>query len=152
MINSFDKEYAFLSNFYPSLIGIHEENGPLMLYTTVEHAFQAGKTTDLAIKRQIGLQPTPGKAKRLGRIITLRSDWEEIKIKRMEECVHDKFQIPFLQEKLLATGNQELVEGNFWHDNFWGDCQCEKCQHIVGQNHLGKILMAERKRICQEET
>ena len=147
MINSFDKEYEFLSNFYPSLIAIHEENGSLMLYKTVEHAFQAGKTTDMALKRKIGSQSTPGKAKKLGRIIALRSDWEEIKIERMKKCVHDKFQIPYLQEKLLTTGEEELIEGNFWHDNFWGNCQCDKCQRIIGQNYLGKILMAEREQI-----
>ena len=43
-----------------------------------------------------------------------------------------------LKERLLKTGKEELVEGNTWHDNYWGNCTCEKCKNIAGQNKLGK--------------
>ena len=49
-----------------------------------------------------------------------------------------------IKEKLLATGNSILIEGNYWHDNFWGNCLCSKCKYIKGRNNLGKILMKRR--------
>lgn len=39
---------------------------------------------------------------------------------------------------------REIVEGNYWHDNYWGNCTCDKCKNIEGQNKLGKILMKIR--------
>ena len=44
-------------------------------------------------------------------------------------------------QKLLKTGNQELVEGNTWNDTYWGRCKGR------GSNHLGKILMRIREEI-----
>ena len=65
----------------------------------------------------------------------------------MEYVVECKFyQNPELLQKLIDTGDEELVEGNTWHDNFWGNCTCEKCRDIPGENHLGKILMDIRKK------
>ncbi len=48
-----------------------------------------------------------------------------------------------LRELLLATGKASLLEGNWWHDNFWGDCFCEACSQ-PGENRLGSALMAVR--------
>ena len=64
----------------------------------------------------------------------------------MLEALRTKFSIKGLKEKLLATGDEELVEGNFWHDNFWGVCSCSKCGN-KGQNKLGKLLMQVREEI-----
>ena len=152
MIDSFDKEFAFLSNFYPSKISSGEKVGrELIIYPTVEHAFQAGKTLDLQLRKKIADQPTPGKAKRLGRSFKLRPDWDEAeRFVRMQDCIRAKFEDPVLRRLLLNTGDQELIEGNFWHDNFWGDCRCEKCKSIKGQNNLGKMLMEERELIRRE--
>ena len=64
MIDCFDGEFAFLSNFYPSDIkGFDKAN---ILYPTVEHAFQAMKTVDVNERIKIAAADTPGKAKRLG--------------------------------------------------------------------------------------
>ena len=64
----------------------------------------------------------------------------------MREVVICKFmQNPDLMKKLLATGDAKLVEGNTWHDNYWGICRCgsrDKCG--TGSNMLGKILMQVR--------
>ncbi len=141
MINKFENEYAFLSNFYPSLIAPFGDN---ITYPTVEHAFQACKTLNLKERESIANQPTPGKAKYLGRHVKLRSDWNEIKYTIMFQCVKEKFKIPELRQKLLATKDEKLIEGNQWHDNTWGDCQCPKCKSIPGKNYLGKILMEVR--------
>lgn len=146
MIAVFDNEYAFLSNFYDSPF---EEEG--ILYPTVEHYFQAMKSKDVEGRKKIAAAPTPGKAKRLGRTIELRKDWEEIKDTVMWSGLRHKFQIPELREKLLATGNEELIEGNWWHDNTWGNCLCAECQNKPGRNMLGMLLMKVREEILYEE-
>lgn len=141
MINCFEREYAFLSNFYPSPI---EYEG--IKYPTVEAAFQAAKTPDMHMKVAIATAEHPGKAKRMGRKVVLREDWEEIKDKVMEDCLKLKFSDPIMREKLLATGDEELEEGNWWHDNYWGSCYCSRCGD-VGKNKLGYLLMKIRKEI-----
>ena len=146
MITIFDNEYAFLSNFYESPF---EVDG--ITYPTVEHFFQAMKSKDVEGRKKIAAAPTPGKAKRLGRTIELRKDWEEIKVAVMKFGLAQKFRIPELREKLLATGNEELIEGNFHHDNTWGNCLCADCQDIPGRNMLGMLLMELRTKIRYEE-
>lgn len=144
MIDRFEGEYAFLSNFYPS--EITDVNG--ITYPTVEHYFQAMKSPYIEKRREIAAAATPGKAKRMGRQTLLREDWEFIKVRVMREALWKKFTVhPDLKTKLLATGEEELVEGNSWHDNTWGDCYCPRCQHIQGKNELGKLLMQIRKTI-----
>ena len=136
MINSFDKEYYFLSNYYPSKITFEG-----IEYKTVEHAFQAAKSLDNFERYTIAMMPTPGRAKQMGRSTSLRADWEEVKESIMEICLREKFAIPELREKLLATGDEELIEGNTWNDRFWGVCNGE------GENKLGKLLMKIRKEL-----
>jgi ribA/ribD-fused uncharacterized protein len=133
MINSFSDEYEFLSNFYAHPI----QEGKLT-FPTNEHYFQAMKTLDLEERINIARAATPGKAKRLGRSVKLRSDWEEIKLSVMETALRKKFADPVLAAKLKATGEEELVEGNWWNDRFWGVC------NGVGENNLGKLLMKIR--------
>lgn len=142
MINRFTDEHFFLSNFYPSQI---ELDG--MTFESVEAAFQAAKTLDMSERRQF-VGKNPSEAKRLGRRnVVLRSDWEEVKYGIMLDLVRQKFKNQGLKQKLLDTGDQYLVEGNDWHDNIWGDCDCFKCQKITGKNNLGKILMKVREEL-----
>ena len=141
-IDCFDGKYAFLSNFYSSPIAPFDDG---IIYPTVEYAFQAYKTTDINKRKEIAAQPTPGKAKRLGRHVKMRDDWREIRIDIMYIALKEKFRDLELRTKLLATGNSELVEGNTWSDNFWGDCHCPKCRDIKGENNLGKLLMKIRE-------
>ena len=145
MIDFFDGEFAFLSNFYNASC-IFEGK----LYPTVEHAFQAAKSLDHAERDWIAAAGSPGLAKRLGRSVNLRPDWEKVKFDVMEECLRSKFADPVLKQKLFATGDEELVEGNYWHDNTWGNCSCEKCKDIVGRNMLGNILMKLRTEFMEE--
>ena len=86
----------------------------------------------------------------MGRHVTLRPDWEEVKVDVMREGLRHKFKNPSLRAKLLATGNEELMEGNTWHDNTWGNCVCQKCQNIPGRNMLGMLLMELRQEILYE--
>lgn len=135
MINKFDGQFAFLSNFFPSLV-VGEDK---IIYPSVEHYFQAQKTEDLKMRQLIAEAKSPGAAKRMGRRVTLRPDWEEIKDKVMLYGIRQKFRNPELAALLLATGNEVLVEGNYWGDTYWG-VDVNK----GGENHLGKILMQVR--------
>ena len=142
MIDKFDGKYEFLSNFYPSKVTYCG-----VIYPTVEHAFQAAKTLEFNERLEILNASSPGKAKRLGRKCALRKDWEEIKDDVMYKCIKSKFQNPELQKLLLETGEEHLVEGTVWHDNYWGNCSCKKCENIQGRNQLGKTLMKVREEL-----
>lgn len=138
MINDFRGKYRFLSNFHLAPV---EWDG--VVYSSTEHAYQAAKTVNFE-ERKAFLGMTCAQAKKHGRKIVLRSDWEQIKEAVMRSLVRQKFyRHSELRVQLLATGDEQLIEGNWWHDNVWGSCTCEKCGDR-GQNLLGKILMQVR--------
>lgn len=136
MITSFQGEYRFLSNFHPSPITIKGQ-----VYPTVEHAYQAGKALYRDEREMIQQAISPGQAKRLGKIVIRKPDFEERKLKYMEKCLREKFKDPRLARLLLNTGSQNLIEGNTWGDRFWGVC------HGKGENHLGRLLMKIREEL-----
>lgn len=139
MINEFKGEYRFLSNFYACDI---ELDG--VIYPTVEHAYQAAKTLDPEYRKLFADRKlAPGGAKRMGKQVPLRPDWDSIKLGIMESLVRQKFDT-HLALQLIETGDQQLVESNWWGDTFWGVCEG------VGENHLGKILMKVRKELQEE--
>ena len=142
MIVEFDGENEFLSNFYHSPI-FYEG----IVYPTNEHFFQAMKTLDLAERQRIANAETPGMAKRMGRNVLLRPDWEQVKVDVMRTGLMLKFTDAALAEKLLATGDEELVEGNWWHDQTWGSCFCPDHCRTPGRNLLGMLLMELRKEL-----
>lgn len=140
MITKFEGEYRFLSNFYSSPIRVSLQDIEF-IFPSVENAYQACKCAIPSDVKRF-LDTSAGEAKKLGRKVEIRSDWNAIKLIIMEILVNTKFTTHAdLRAKLIATGAQELREGNYWHDNFWGDCTCPKCKEIEGSNHLGKILM-----------
>lgn len=138
-IDRFEGEYEFLSNFATCSIywGDH-------YVATVEHAYQAAKATAEGDCLKIIRCKTPGEAKRMGRTIACRPDWDTIKLEVMEILLRRKFTKPIFRDKLLATGTEELVEGNTWGDTFWGVCRGQ------GENHLGKLLMKIRSELRNE--
>lgn len=150
MIDKFDGEYAFLSNFYP--VRIYLEG---LTYPTVEHAYVASKTFDVKFKTAISKIPAhqAGKAKRMGSSkgmqkfgCTIKTNWDMIwRDETMFRILILKFQYDQLRERLKKTTGHELVEGNYWHDNYWGNCYCPKCQGTPGENKLGKMLMNIRE-------
>lgn len=140
-INSFREKYYFLSNFYEVPVTYDG-----ILYQNNEAAFQAQKCADKA-DRQSFATLNPTEARRLGRKVSLRKDWEQVKIPLMREIVQAKFeQNPQLKDMLLATGDAYLEEGNTWGDRIWGTV------NGAGANHLGRILMEVRTFISMEDS
>jgi len=147
IIDSFYGPYSFLSNFASCLIEYEGEK-----YISTEHAYQAAKTNDPNWKEVIRLAETPTKCKRKGSQAPLREDWEQIKDDVMRNVLRLKFSEdhPVFRQMLLDTHPQYLVEGNSWHDNYWGICllhNCPKCESKQGRNMLGNLLMEIREEI-----
>lgn len=137
-IDCFRGKYYFLSNFFPAPVAYGG-----LTYQNNEAAFQAQKTLDKA-DRTAFTELAPADAKRRGRHVRLRRDWEEVKDGIMEEIVRAKFtQNSKLREYLLATGDSQLIEGNTWNDRYWG----VDARSGMGKNHLGKILMKVRSEL-----
>lgn len=142
-IGAFYGDYRFLSNFYPSWV---EVGG--FIYPTAEHAFQAQKTQDLEVRRLVSDAVSPGDAKRVGRTIALRPDWESVKFEAMYEVVRAKFVNNLILGRALAkTAPLLLIEGNTWHDQIWGDCTCQAHRSTPGGNALGITLMFVRLEV-----
>ncbi len=136
MIDSFKGKHSFLSNFFEAPV---EYDG--FVYRNTEAAFQAQKTNSKAERQQFTTLDASS-SKRLGRSVTLRSDWEDVKDRIMYEVCLAKFtQNPHLAQKLIETKGEYLVEGNDWNDCYWGKCNGN------GLNKLGEILMSIRKEI-----
>lgn len=144
-ITEFSGANSVLSNFTHCVVSYEG-----MEFVSVEHAYQAAKTLDLNKRELIRLAPYAGKAKRMGGKVVLRDDWEAIKVDVMLDLLVQKFSFTNRAALLLATGNAELVEGNNWHDNFWGVCHCPNCRPGSGQNMLGKLLMGIRAELREE--
>jgi len=113
-------------------------------YKTVENFFQAMKTQSPEIRRNIAAV-TASKSKTLGRTVGLRPDWETIKNDVMEVALRHKFALgTSWQQKLMATGNEEIVEFNNWGDRVWGATKRFPDGTLDGENRLGKLLMKIR--------
>lgn len=151
-ITSFTGQQRFLSNFYLTNISYRNQCWP-----SAEHLYQGVKTLIPYHRDCIRLLSTSAEAKKYGarqfvidpttnlKVPFLRTDWDDIKLKAMGRIVYLKFlQNVYLRQLLIETHNCILVENNYWHDNYWGNCLCKKCLHILGENHLGKILMNTR--------
>lgn len=145
-ITKFRDENFFLSNFYPVEIKMDG-----VTYPTLEHAYQASKTLDKDERLMILYAKTPGKAKRISKELTVRKDWAIIKIEVMQKLLRQKFSKPELRKMLLATGDQEIIEGNEWGDMFWGISYRKDTSYGIGRNILGQLLMSIRKEARDEQ-
>lgn len=137
-INEFFDDYRFLSNFYVSHMIIDD-----IEYQTVEHYYQSMKAKNPWSREIIRRKKTPFMAKKMGRSVKLRDDWEEVKIGVMLKALREKFRFEDMRRMLLDTGDKVLEEGNSWGDTFWGiDNRTGE-----GENHLGKLLMMVREEL-----
>lgn len=147
VIDKFKDKYAFLSNYKYSKISFGTYN-----FACVESAFQGIKDTENIVEYQY-LSPSEGRYK--GRHCNMRPDWETIKDQVMYALLIIKFCDNTMESKrnrsrLMSTGDAILIEGTTWHDNYWGNCTCERCRANPGENKLGKILMEIRKMIAKK--
>ncbi len=140
-IEEFSGEYRFLSNFASAKV---EYCG--FEYPTAEHAYQAAKSLNLEVRREILAAESPGMAKKMGKKVEIRQHWEKNRWCILFDIVWTKFnRNPRLAARLKATGDAHLIEGNNWHDNFFGDCSCGRPEcAFTGENNLGAILMYVR--------
>jgi ribA/ribD-fused uncharacterized protein len=157
MISGFSGRYRWLSNFWPCQIvsktGLH--------FNSVEAAYQAAKCADPESMQQFTTL-TALEAKRRGKTIRMRQDWDKIKVEVMRRLLVQKFpDLEFtasddphyeismtpLSNQLLETHPHVLVEYNTWGDKFWG---CTNKDGTGGQNWLGLLLMDRRAKLVRD--
>ena len=139
VINLFMGDNLFLSNFYYCDITYKG-----ITYKTSEAAFQAQKCPG---REKDFIDITPLKAKRLGKVVELRKDWESIKDNEMYNILQIKFAPGSkLAQQLIDTGDAILMEGTYWHDTYWGI----DLDTGMGKNKLGKILMQIREQLVNK--
>jgi ribA/ribD-fused uncharacterized protein len=153
-ITRFAGEHAFLSNFYHAPFRLKER--PEHWWPTAEHAFQAAKATSVFDFQKIMYAESPAAAKRLGRTIACVEGWDKIKRETMLRILLSKFDNGSVRlQQLIATWPAELIEGNTWHDLYWGAepytsrsvgpmFQASDGTMWVGENWLGRLLMVVR--------
>lgn len=136
-IDSFRGDYRWLSNFHEAPV---EDDG--LVFRTTEAAYQAAKRyDDPEFRLKVQGFKWAGDAMKYGRSLPITTQfWHEtVKFVVMYKLNLQKFtEHPDLKEKLLATGEAHLEEGNGWGDTTWGTV------NGVGKNHLGRILMQVR--------
>lgn len=139
--------YSCFSNFYPCEV---QYDG--LTYKSSEAAWQSLKTLDYEIRKEF-VNLSPASAKKRGRRVKLRADWEDVKYPLMIDICYAKFlQNVDIKRVLLSTGDEILEEDTTgWHDNEWGNCSCYACKNIEGKNLLGKVLMVVRKELRNNE-
>lgn len=156
-IDLFRGEWDFLSNFYTYPIVYRN-----ILFKSAEHAYQADKFASEEKRGVFSLESHPNltafQAKKLGYTMKpLREDWEEDKLNVMRAVLIEKFTPMEMRLKLAASGHAELIEGNYWHDTYWGVCdgsgRHRKCpgHSPYGDNHLGKLLMEVRTLLMPDD-
>lgn len=135
-IKGFFDNYRFLSNFESCDVLFDG-----IIYPSSENAYQAAKSLDIEVRKKfVDISSTD--SKKLGKIVEIRPDWNNIKLDIMYSIVFDKFtRNSKLGDQLIETGDKYLEETNYWKDTFWGVC------NGVGKNWLGRILMDVREQI-----
>ena len=136
-IDGFFGDYRFLTNIYPSIVIFEGRT-----YPTVEHAYQAAKTLDEDLRKQICYAKSPVRAIAMGKELKkdkkVRKDWRRVKLQIMRELLKLKFSTYEMRQYLNTTVGFTLINRNYFGDRFWG------VYKGVGQNILGKMLMELR--------
>lgn len=143
MIEQFQKEYRWLSNF--SQVEIMLDG---IEYPSVEHAYMSAKSDDPEWKKFCSNPINkPGLVKQESKKIKLVEDWDKIKISIMKICLDQKFRTQPYKSQLLKTGYEKIQEGNYHGDKFWG----VDLKTGIGRNVLGTMIMEIRREIRDYE-
>lgn len=140
VVGFYEREFYTFSNFSSFAI---EWKG--VLWMTSEHAYQAAKFDSQEIQEEIRNARSAHDAKKVAEMHSAekKKEWEEIKLKVMEDILRAKLaQHPYVKKKLLQTGDQQLVEDS-WRDAYWGWGPDKN-----GANHLGKLWMKLRAELA----
>jgi ribA/ribD-fused uncharacterized protein len=123
-----------------------------MRFKNVETFYQAMKTLDVEIRKKISLS-TAAESKKIGRSIIIRNDWEDIKQKVMLFALNYKFTLDTTWGKKLVETQEDIIEWNYWHDNYWGECTCSNCKYtnVIPKNVLGKMLVDIRTKLKEQQ-
>jgi ribA/ribD-fused uncharacterized protein len=152
-ITNFRHKHYFLSNMYPFKNGIETPDG-VKVYTS-EQLYLPPRLTQRAARLAVESAENGFEAKKLFNQLqktgsSVREDWEQIRVPKMRDSVMVKFAAnPDIREELLATGEEELIEGNDRDDTFWGISPISG--EPKGENMLGKILMEARESFRQPD-
>lgn len=147
VIADFRGQHEALSNFARIPV---EHNG--VRYPTLEHAFQAAKTTNAGDHKLILEAPNPAEAKRIGKIVDRVPDWEATKDGLMAHLVLQKAHQNYdFANYLCSLEHYWLVEGNTWGDVYWGCTMPRQAPYVwTGRNQLGQALMSARHILITE--
>lgn len=125
------------------------------IYTT-EHLYQALKFTDSNLQKQILTIKNPIYCKRIayeiGSKVSIRSDWEKIKISVMGMCLKlkSRHNFDFIGKKFIESfqinlsGDSKLLVEKSSRDDFWGAIPQNDTQTLKGKNVLGRLWMMIR--------
>jgi len=146
MINEFKGDHRWLSNFEAvkiTLDGIE--------YPSIEHAYMSAKCDDPEWKKFCADENnTAGSVKKQSRHATVKlvENWDSFKMDVMFSCLEQKYSQEPFKSKLIDTGSQNLVEGNYFGDKIWGVDL--KSNPNIGENHLGRMIMSIRQNLIDE--
>ena len=150
VINGFFGENRFLSNFALADVSL---NG--ITFPSVEVAYQAAKCQRADEFKKFSAYGS-AEAKRVGKLVQMRPDWNDIKLNIMTLLVEQKFhRNPQLLARLLKTGEKQLIEANAWRDRYWGVYyrfypENDKWFCHGGENNLGIIIMKVRDKLLKD--
>lgn len=139
MIYLFKNEHKWLSNFEPCEIELHGN-----IYQSVESAYQSEKSNNENWKR-FCLNNSSRDVKIASKKIKIRKNWNDVKLRIMENLLKQKFSKEPFKTLLLETGDENIVEGVYWNDLFWG-VDLTRSPNI-GENHLGRLIMKIRDNL-----
>lgn len=123
----------------------HPHTGERASYYTVEHWFQASKSSTLEGHERVRLEPETWTAKGYGQEVPLIDGWDErLKFHVMMEGLRAKFAEPKWQDELMLTGDLTIAEDSPT-DFVWGIRDADN--GFSGRNLLGNALMLLRDEI-----
>jgi len=135
MILQFNDTYRWLNNF--AAVEVEFEG---LRFNSVEHAYQAAKSSDIDWRLYCANEVDPDNVRKSVKLISIRPDWEYVKVSIMEKLLIQKFDQAPYADLLMATDNTYIINGNIWEDTFWGvDMGTGK-----GTNKLGHLIMKIR--------
>ncbi|HVU59303.1 MAG TPA: NADAR family protein [Candidatus Saccharimonadales bacterium] len=146
-IEVFRGEHFFLSNMYPFKNGITTPDG--VIVHTSEQLYLPARLVHKEDRLAVEEAPSGFRAKRISRQLQnaghpIRPGWDMVRVPIMRDCILVKFAANIaLRDQLLATANEELIEGNRWGDIFWG--VSPPPPDGTGENMLGRLLMDARE-------